>query len=75
MNMVPGQPMIYRSTDKVINKTSEINFPTEYLNQVKNPMEKYFLPVDNRITIVNVYFSFAGYFVWYAWSPNSVEEG
>ena len=66
MDMVPGPPMIYRSTDKVINKTSAINFPTEYLNQVKNPMKKIFFPVDNRITIANVYFSFSGYFVWYA---------
>ena len=35
LGLLDDQPMmIYRSTDKIINPTEEINFPTEFLNQV-----------------------------------------
>ena len=34
MDMVPGQPMVYRSSDKILNPTKAVQFPTEYLNHV-----------------------------------------
>ena len=34
MDMVGGQPMVYRSSDKMLNPTEAINFPTEFLNEV-----------------------------------------
>ena len=37
MDMVPGQPMIYRSSDKVLNAKEEVVFPTEFLNEVTLP--------------------------------------
>ena len=37
LDVLCEQPvMIYRSSDKVLNPTQEINFPTEFLNQVNS---------------------------------------